>query len=79
MWQNRAVIWRFAALFYVLSDKRQIKRSVKASRFCYNGEGGIRTRGRDEPYTAFPRLLLKPLGHLSRDFRFSNYDFRLLY
>ena len=30
-----------------------------------NGEGGIRTRGTDKPYTAFPRLLLKPLGHLS--------------
>ncbi len=30
-----------------------------------NGEGGIRTRGKDKPYTAFPRLLLKPLGHLS--------------
>ena len=30
-----------------------------------NGKGGIRTRGRDMPYTAFPRLLLKPLGHLS--------------
>ena len=30
-----------------------------------NGEGGIRTRGRDEPYTAFPRLLDKPLRHLS--------------
>ena len=30
-----------------------------------NGEGGIRTRGRDKPYTAFPRPLLRPLGHLS--------------
>ncbi|GAI56903.1 unnamed protein product, partial [marine sediment metagenome] len=30
-----------------------------------NGEGGIRTRGRDKPYTAFPRLLDKPLRHLS--------------
>ena len=30
------------------------------------GEGGIRTRGTDKPYTAFPRLLLKPLGHLSK-------------
>ncbi len=30
-----------------------------------NGEEGIRTLGRDKPYTAFPRLLLKPLGHLS--------------
>ena len=32
-----------------------------------NGEGGIRTRGTDKPYTAFPRLLLKPLGHLSKN------------
>jgi hypothetical protein len=31
-----------------------------------NGEGGIRTRGRDKPYTAFPRLLDKPLRHLSK-------------
>ena len=31
----------------------------------FNGEEGIRTLGRDMPYTAFPRLLLKPLGHLS--------------
>jgi hypothetical protein len=30
-----------------------------------NGEGGIRTRGKDKPYTAFPRPLLRPLGHLS--------------
>jgi hypothetical protein len=30
------------------------------------GEGGIRTRGRDKPYTAFPRLLDKPLRHLSK-------------
>ena len=31
-----------------------------------NGEEGIRTLGTDKPYTAFPRLLLKPLGHLSK-------------
>ena len=31
-----------------------------------SGQGGIRTRGTDEPYTAFPMPLLKPLGHLSR-------------
>gem|GEM_PF-4969321 len=30
-----------------------------------SGEGGIRTHGRDKPYTAFPRLLDKPLRHLS--------------
>jgi hypothetical protein len=32
-----------------------------------NGEGGIRTRGKDKPYTAFPRLLDKPLRHLSKN------------
>ncbi len=31
----------------------------------FNGEGGIRTRGKDKPYTAFPRLLDQPLRHLS--------------
>ncbi len=30
-----------------------------------NGEGGIRTRGKNKSYTAFPRLLDKPLRHLS--------------
>jgi hypothetical protein len=34
--------------------------------FSKTGEGGIRTRGRDKPYTAFPRLLDKPLRHLSK-------------
>ena len=29
------------------------------------GEGGIRTLGTVLPYTHFPGVLLKPLGHLS--------------
>ena len=29
------------------------------------GEGGIRTRGTVVPYTRFPGVHLKPLGHLS--------------
>ena len=34
--------------------------------FCKNGgEGGIRTLGTVLPYTHFPGVLLKPLGHLS--------------
>jgi hypothetical protein len=37
-----------------------------------NGEGGIRTRGRDKPYTAFPRLLDKPLRHLSGNYKLFN-------
>jgi hypothetical protein len=31
----------------------------------YGGEGGIRTLGTVLPYTHFPGVLLKPLGHLS--------------
>ena len=29
------------------------------------GEGGIRTLGRGIPYTHFPGVLLRPLGHLT--------------
>src|SRR5262249_23607536 len=32
----------------------------------HGGEGGIRTHGRGLPYTRFPGVLLRPLGHLSR-------------
>ena len=32
----------------------------------YGGEGGIRTLGTGLPYTHFPGVLLRPLGHLSR-------------
>jgi len=44
----------------------QAKSTVSKPKMGVNGEGGIRTRGTDKPYTAFPRLLLKPLGHLSK-------------
>ena len=42
----------------------EVRELVECLSNC-NGEGGIRTRGKDKPHTAFPRPLLKPLGHLS--------------
>ena len=32
----------------------------------HGGEGGIRTRDTGLPYTRFPGVLLRPLGHLSK-------------
>ena len=45
--------------------QRQAAGTFRSDDQSENGEGGIRTRGRDKPYTAFPRLLDKPLRHLS--------------
>ena len=65
--------WRGADLVYVTPKARE---QLASSHIWYhlgglpsfaqkNGEGGIRTRGKDKPYTAFPRPLDKPLRHLS--------------
>src|SRR3569833_1803414 len=35
--------------------------------FFFDGDGGIRTLGTLLAYTHFPGVLLRPLGHLSRD------------
>jgi hypothetical protein len=62
---------RYYPVNWSMGPKRILEPSkFKASRStrpweALNGEGGIRTRGRDKPYTAFPRLLDKPLRHLS--------------
>ena len=55
-----------SAFFYLSTQKiPQFAAGIKTLFISFTGEGGIRTHGRDKPYTAFPRLLLKPLGHLS--------------
>ena len=55
------------AVIFALTEWIDITRQSVMAGYCRdnNGEGGIRTRGRDKPYTAFPRLLDKPLRHLS--------------
>ena len=45
---------------------RQNKSSFKLPYFLLTGgEGGIRTRDTELPYTRFPGVLLQPLGHLT--------------
>jgi hypothetical protein len=44
--------------------KRELTRAVETLKIVYGGEGGIRTLG-TLPYTHFPGVRLRPLGHLT--------------
>lgn len=73
------------ALFSITSHRHKNENATK-SVFCSvlrvfsyltGGESGIRTRG-TSPYTSFPSLRLKPLGHLSAQFASPNFLFNCL-
>ena len=53
--------WK-ASLPFVPNKKRR-----DAALFTVGGETGIRTQGTLLAYTHFPGVLLRPLGHLSKD------------
>ena len=59
-WFNRG----FKSLYAIIYNKgSQIHETLL---LFFGGEGGIRTLGTGLPYTHFPGVLLRPLGHLSR-------------
>ena len=43
----------------------KVQRFSTCSSLIHGGEGGIRTLDTGAPYTHFPGVRLKPLGHLS--------------
>src|SRR5690606_32864662 len=55
-------VWQSSAERKKLLENKAFSREASIE----SGEGGIRTPDGDKPHTAFPVLLLQPLGHLSK-------------
>ncbi len=58
-------VLRGKPLLRVLMQPGQSSRRPRSTQGMDGGESGIRTHGTVLPYTRFPSVRLKPLGHLS--------------